>query len=432
MVDACAPLAGLGFGAVLAAVITGESRGSLAAPGGLLTAAGRLAGFTGAYLMLVMVVLVARLPWLERATGQDQLVRWHRRVAPWALGLITAHVVLITLGYAQAAKSGTLHEIWVLLTSYPDVLAAAAGFSLLVLAGITSVRIVRRRLRYETWWVVHLYLYLGLALAFAHQIVTGISFIGHPLVRALWIVIWAATAGMVLVFRVAQPAWRSVRHQLRVVEVRREAPGVVSVICRGRRLDKLAVSGGQFFLWHFLTRDLWWQAHPYSLSALPSPPYLRVTIKGLGDQSRAIAHLRPGTWVAIEGPYGAFTHHARFSNAVALVAAGVGITPLRALLEDLPARTDVVVVVRASTADDLVHRGEVASLVKQRGGRLYEIVGPRHKVRFNAHALHRLVPDIAVRDVYVCGPDGFSSEVVDAALRLGVAQEQIHTEAFGF
>jgi hypothetical protein len=55
---------------------------------------------------------------------------------------------------------------------------------------------------------------------------------------------------------------------------------------------------------------MWWQGHPYSLSALPRPPYIRVTIKGLGDQSRAAASLRPGTRVAIEGPYGTFTDHA--------------------------------------------------------------------------------------------------------------------------
>ncbi len=148
--DACAALAGLGFGAVLAAVITGESRGSLAAPGGLLIAAGRFTGFTGTYLMLIMVMLVARLPWLERSVGQDQLVRWHRRVSPWALGLIATHAAAITLGYAQAAKSGALHELWVLVWSYPDMLAAVVGFGLLVLAGFTSYRIVRRRLRYET------------------------------------------------------------------------------------------------------------------------------------------------------------------------------------------------------------------------------------------------------------------------------------------
>ena len=286
--DACAALVGLGFGAVLAAVILGESRGSLAAPGGLLSAAGRLAGFAGTYLMLIMVVLVARLPWLERAAGQDQLVRWHRQVAPWAIGLITAHVVLIVLGYARAASTGAWHELWVLLTSYRDMLAAAAGFGLLIMAAVASYRQVRRRIKYETWWVIHLYVYLGLALAFAHQVFTGVSFIGHPLVRTLWIAVWAATAGMVIMFRIGQPVWRSLRHQLRVVEVRPEAPGVVSVVCRGRRLDRLAVSGGQFFVWHFLTRELWWQGHPYSLSALPRPPYILTIAR---DQSRR-RHLR--------------------------------------------------------------------------------------------------------------------------------------------
>jgi predicted ferric reductase len=430
--DFCAGLAGIGFGAVLAAVLAGESSSSLAAPGGKITALGRLAGFTGTYLLLIMIVLVARLPWLERSVGQDQLIRWHRKVASWAITLICAHVIFITFGYAQAVNSPWLHEIWVLLTSYRDVLAAAAGFGLLVLAAATSYRYVRSRLKYETWWVVHLYLYLALALAFAHQIVTGTVFIGHPLTRALWIVVWAATAGLVLVFRIGNPILLSLRHRLEVVEVRDEAPGVVSVICRGRNLDKLAVSGGQFFQWRFLTRGLWWQAHPYSLSALPRPPYLRVTIKGLGDQSRAMAHLPPGTKVAIEGPYGAFTHHVQSSEGVVLIGAGVGVTPLRALLEDLTEHTDVVALIRASTVDDLVHRDEIAALVQQRGGQLREIVGPRHRARLDAKALRRAVPDIAARDVYVCGPEGFSAEIVRAAQQLGVADEQIHTEAFGF
>jgi predicted ferric reductase len=430
--DAFAGLAGLGLGVTLALVITDETRGSLAAPGGWFIAGGRLAGFTGAYLLLIMVVLIARLSWLERAVGQDRLLRWHRRLGPWVLWLITAHVLLITLGYAQFAKVGPLRQLWVFLSSYPDLLAAAVGFCLLILAGITSIRIARRRIKYETWWVVHLYMYLALALAFAHQIVTGGSFVGHPLTRAVWIFVWASTAGMVIVFRVLQPFGRSLRHQLRIASVHEEAPGVFSVVCSGRRLDRLAVSGGQFFQWRFLTKELWWHAHPYSLSALPRPPYIRVTVKGLGDQSRAVARLKPGTRVAIEGPYGAFTHHARSSDRVVLIGAGVGMTPLRALLEDLPEWVAATVIVRASTPQDIVHRDEIASLVADRGGQFHELIGSRHEVPFDSRVLRQLVPDVASCDVYVCGPEGFSKRVMAAARRLGVRGDHIHHEAFSF
>jgi predicted ferric reductase len=430
--DAFAALFGLGLGVTVALVVTGETRGSLAAPGGWLIAGGRFAGFTGAYLLLVMVVLIARLPWLERAVGQDRLVRWHRRIGPWVLWLITAHVVLITLGYSQLAKIGPLRQLWVFLTSYPDVLAAAVGFCLLIMAGVTSIRIARRRLKYETWWIVHLYMYLALALAFAHQIVTGGSFVGHPFTRVVWIAVWASTAGMVIVFRVLQPIVRSLRHQLRVVSVHEESPGVFSVICSGRRLDRLAVSGGQFFQWRFFTRELWWHAHPYSLSALPRPPYVRVTVKGLGDQSRAVAELAPGTRVGIEGPYGAFTHHARSTDRVVLIGAGVGVTPLRALLEDLPERVAVTVIVRASTPEEIVHRDEVAAYVALRGGQFHELVGSRRDIPFDSRALRQLVPDLTRCDVYVCGPEGFSKRVIAALRKLGVHGDKVHHEAFTF
>jgi predicted ferric reductase len=423
---------GLGLGVVLALVITGESRGSLAAPGGWLIALGRLAGFVGAYAMLIMVLLIARLPGLERVVGQDRLLRWHRRIGPWPVVAITVHVISVTLGYAALAKAGFFRQLWTFVTSYPDILAAIVGFALLVLATITSIRIVRRRLKYETWWVVHLYMYLALALAFVHQVVTGVAFIGHPMTRLVWILVWSSTAGVVLVFRVGVPIARSLRHQLKVVDIREEAPGVVAVICSGRRIDRLAVSGGQFFKWRFITRELWWHAHPYSLSALPKPPFLRLTVKSSGDQSTSVANLAPGTRVMIEGPYGTFTHHSRSQSRVLLIGAGVGITPLRALLEDLPASVDVEFIVRASTSESVVHRNELIALVELRGGRYREVVGPREQVRFDAKALRRLIPDVAQRDVYVCGPEGFSQRVVSAAIRLGTPTAQIHQEEFAF
>jgi ferredoxin-NADP reductase/DMSO/TMAO reductase YedYZ heme-binding membrane subunit len=431
-VVALAGAAGLGVGITVALAIAGESSGSLAAPGGLATAAGRLTGLAGTYLMLITVLLVARLPVLERAIGQDRLVRWHRRIGPWPLFLIAAHGALIVVGYAAAAKTGVLHQFGTLLWSYPGVLAATVGAVLLFMAGLTSYRIARRRMSHETWWAVHLYTYLALALAFSHQIGTGQSFVGHPLTRFWWTAMWLATAGVALVYRVGLPLWRSVLHGLRVVEVREDSPGVVSLICKGRRLERLPLAGGQFLQWRFLKRGMWWQAHPYSASGLVRPPYMRVTVKDLGDHSRALATLEPGTRIAIEGPYGAFTAASRRGDAVLLVGAGVGATPLRALLEDLPRWVDVVVLMRAHTREELVLGDEIAALVEDHGGKLYELLGPRAEVRLDAAALTWLVPDLAERDVFVCGPEGFTEAVKESARAAGIPRERIHEEAFAF
>jgi predicted ferric reductase len=423
-------VAGTGLGATAALTITAETASQLTAPGGLATFAGNMTGMVGTYLALMMVLLVSRIPFIERVLGQDGLLRWHRRLAPWPISLLIAHAVLLTAGYAQAARTGPWHEAGTLLLSYPDILTATVGLALMCLAGVISVRAIRRRVRREVWWTVHLYLYLALAISFAHVIVLGPSFVGHPLTRVVWSAAWAGTAGFVLAYRVGLPVLRSLRHRLRVAEVWPEGPGVVSVICQGEHLDRLPVSGGQFFFWRFLTRDMWWQAHPYTLSALPQPPYLRLTVKGLGDHSAALARLKPGTAVAIEGPYGVFTRHSQQRSRVLLIAAGIGVTSVRALLEDLPRGAEPIVVLRATRHEDLVLKAEIAELVRRRGGQLHELTGSRARAAIDQYSLRRIVPDLFERDVYVCGPEGFVTEIVELARWLGVPDEAIHHEAY--
>jgi predicted ferric reductase len=423
-------VAGVGLGATTALAITDETASQFTAPGGAVTFLGSLTGLVGTYLALMMVLLVSRIPAIERVLGQDGLLRWHRRLAPWPISLLVAHAVFITAGYAQAARAGIWHQVGVMLTRYPDVLTATVGLGIMCFIGVVSLRAIRSRLRRETWWLIHLYMYLALAISFAHVLALGPSFVGHPLTQILWSVAWAGTAGLVLCYRFGLPVVRSLRHRLVLAEVRPEGPGVVSVICSGRHLDKLAVAGGQFFCWRFLTPRMWWQAHPYSLSALPQPPYLRITVKGVGDHSAALATLRPGTKVMIEGPYGAFTRYAQEHKRVVLVAAGIGVTALRSLLEDLPRNSAPTVLLRATRAEDMVLAKEVAELVRYRHGRLHELVGTRQQAALDDQSLPRLVPDLRERDLYVCGPEGFVADIVDLAKRLGVPDEAVHHEAF--
>src|SRR4051812_9816932 len=403
--DVLAAAAGIGLGITVALAVTAESTGSLGAAGGIATALGRLAGLLAAYAMVVVVLLVARVPPVERAIGQDRLVAWHRRLGPWPLYLLLGHAVLITVGYAQQAHDGVLHEFGQLLLTYAGILAATAGSLLLFAAGITSYRLARRRMAYETWWSVHLYTYLALFLSFSHQIDTGAAFVGHPVARLWWTALWVGTLGVVVAARIGLPVWRSLRHQVSVVGVTPEGPGVVSILLRGRRLDRLPVAGGQFFQWRFLRPGMWWQAHPYSLSAAPAGDLLRITVKDLGDHSRALARLTPGTRVGIEGPYGTFTADTAERDPLLLIGAGVGTAPILAVLQELPETADVTVLLRASTRADLVLRDEVGDEVRRRGGRLVELVGSRREVRVDAEALRRIVPDVRRRDVFLCGPD---------------------------
>lgn len=417
-----------GFGASVGLSLTAETHGALAAPGGILMFLGNLTGMAGTYLALVMVLLVSRIPFVERVLGQDGLLRWHRKLSPWPISLIVLHAVLITFAYAEATKTGVLHQIGVFINSYAGMLAAVIGFGILVVIAVLSIHSVRKRMRRESWWALHLGMYLAFSLAFLHEIALGPSFVNHPLTIAVWSAEWAATAGLVIVYRFGLPLVRSLRHDLRVVQVQPEATGVSSIVLKGRRLDRLPIAGGQFAEWRFLARGMWWQAHPYSFSARPQPPYVRLTVKAVGDHSTAVSALKPGTRVAFEGPYGAFTAHALQRRKVALIAGGVGVTAIRSLLEDLPNGSEPAVVLRASTAEDVPLEAELKELVAKQKGKLFVLVGSRTEVP--VQKVLNAITDPKRRDFYVAGPESFVQAVVHALERRGIPSENIHHEVY--
>ena len=262
--------------------------------GGALTAAGQLTGLYGTFASLVALLLMARTPWLEQILGTSGLVDWHRWAGIATVGLLAAHTLLITLGYAATTKNGVWAQFWDFLTTYPDVLMATVGLALLIAAGATSARAARRRLRYETWYFIHLYAYIGIALGFAHQLAVGTDFVTDPVARAYWVALYLLVVTCIVVFRVAAPIAAASRYRLRVSEVVPEGDGVVSISIGGRHLERLAVSAGQFFVWRFLTRDGWWRAHPFSLSAEPDGQRLRITVGAVGDYTTRLQSLRPG------------------------------------------------------------------------------------------------------------------------------------------
>jgi predicted ferric reductase len=400
--------------------------------GDYLTGAGRILGLMAGYGVVVLVALMARLPPLERGVGADRLARWHAMGGRYVVTVIVAHAVLITWGYAVTAHEGLINEAGTLLMSYPDVLMATVAGVLFIGIGLVSARAARRRMSYDTWYYLHFYTYLAIGLAFSHQFADGDSFAGDLKARFAWSALYVFVGLLVLWYRLVSPVRNAFHHRFHVVGVRRESADVVSVYIGGQNLDELQAEPGQFFRWRFLDRRLWWSSHPYSLSALPRPDVMRITVKDRGDHSRALAGLQPGTRVLAEGPYGAFIPQ-RTGRRVLLLAGGVGITPLRAMFAMLPA--PVTLIYRASRPEDVVFAGELEAIAHDRGGTVHYLLGSRDQLGvdpLSAEQLSQLVPGLHRHDVYLCGPAGMTGTAIRALRDAGVPRRRIHHEKFEF
>jgi len=425
-------LAAIAAGAAAVLALWWHSTLSLSGLGGWLTGAGEILGLLAGYAVVVLVLLMARIRPIERGIGADRLARWHAMGGRYVIGLVSGHALAIVWGYAVTAHASPVSETATLLTNYPDVLMATVAWFLLLGVALVSARAVRRKMSYETWYYLHFYTYLAIALAFSHQFADGAAFTSSLVARFWWSVLYLLVATLVIWYRVWVPARDFARHKLRVAGVRQEGPRTVSIYISGRRLRELAAEPGQFFRWRFLTRDLWWPSHPDSLSAVPSDELMRITVQDVGEHSAALASLRPGTRVIAEGPFGAFIPD-RTNRSVLLLAGGVGITPLRAMFAALSGT--VTLIYRASTWQDVVFQAELDAIAEARGATVHYVVGSRQDLGgdpLSPTVLRRLAPGLHRMDVYLCGPPGMTGTAVAALTEAGVPRRRIHFESFEF
>ena len=430
---------------------------------------GLLAGLLASDLMILQVVLLARIPWVERSWGHDLLTRRHRLIGFASFWLMIAHVTLFALERSTREPTAIPDALLRLFITDSWMLFATVGTLLLIMVVVTSIRAARRRLRYESWHLLHLYSYAGIAATFPHTFTDGADF-HETWTRVYWWCLYGFAFAATVLYRVALPAWRSLYHRLRVESVVTEAPGTVSITLKGHRLDRMRTASGQFFVWRFLDGPGWSRGNPYTLSAAPTPDRLRITIKSAGDGSERAARLTIGTRALIEGPYGTLTARHRTRPGMLFMAAGIGITPMRALLEDAPyAPGEATLIYRYGEDEHAVFADELRAIAADRGVELILLPGPRRadtswqaagpapladtssQVADPAHpdetrrqavrpahldddaqVLKNLVPDIADRDVYVCGPPAWITGVRKAARGAGAHRDSVHTEEFAW
>jgi predicted ferric reductase len=343
--------------------------------------------------------------------------------------LLVGHI--ITSVEAWADPSGVVAAIKDLTGRQPYMALTTVGTVMILLVTLSSLKVFRSRLTYETWYFVHMLSYVGLAFSFSHQIVLGSDFMNDTLARWFWIALHLGLTAWIVWGR-----WGtllvSLARPMRVASIRREASGVVSLTLAGEGLNRHRAQSGQFYYLRELAPGRWWSNNPFSLSAEPTTAGLRFTIKDRGDASRAFTRIAEGARVAIEGPYGVCTPDLVESEKVVLVAGGVGIGPVVSFIEQLGAISEPVVLYRAHSQNEVAHEEELERLVSARGGRLHILVGARSTLKvadpFVADVLCKTIPDIADRTVVVAGPESMIKAVQRGVRAAGVPAERIHAE----
>lgn len=430
-----------------------------------LGAIGSLLGMVAAYILLLQLLFMARIPVFEHGIGRDRIVAIHRNLGFAVFWLILAHVLLVSVGYITLRRYRPGHHplfsFGHLIEDFPFADIALLGTLILIGAVILlSLKRLRKKMRYELWHVWHLAAYLAVLLIVPHQIWSGGSFITSRWAQWFWGLLWAAVLLALIYYRVLRSFLRSRQHDLRVISAVPDGSRGVAVHIGGRDLHKLKARGGQFFIWRFLDGETgWWQGHPFSLSMPPHSHGYQICVRVVGDGTERIKALQPGTRVIAEGPYGRINGDLRVGNTLLMFAAGAGLGPMLAILgEQQWEPGEAILVTRDNSPEEGMMLDEIQYLVNTRGLRWIRLVGhmPKHGSKWypaaneddpghdGAEVIRGWLAELAAAeagshhsqvhgtDVFMCGPPPWMDSVKEDLAKAGVPDSQIHIEEFAF
>ena len=397
----------------------------------MLDALGRAAGIVGLVMLLLAAALSARVPGFDRwFGGLTRLWKTHHRLGAGSLMLLLAHPVLLSFSSSSEGLDAAVALLFPPLNEW-QIWSGWLALLLMMVFLAPSFAFFGHP-DYRRWKVLHRLAGPAVILALVHAWQFGRTWPADT-DKWLWLVLAALAVGAV--------AWRLVfsrrigRLRYRVAQVIAVANNLVELVLEPAGRRRLRYEAGQFVYMAPFDRGLsagYGEEHPYTLSSSPDEDGLRIAIKDLGDASRALQSIQPGSRVTIEGPYGKFFPQREPGKQV-WIAGGIGITPFLArarhlLRQGRPVDIRLVYCVqdeaRARFLDELCAIGE---------GMEGFVVIPHFFYRqgpLDDDFLASRVPDLPRREAFICGPPGLNNLGRRLLIGAGTGRKNIHTEEF--
>src|SRR5262245_51048127 len=316
-------------------------------------------GYSGLAMMGLQFGLTARFRYVTEPWGEDVIYHFHRRISLIAVGLVIAHALILFVAQPQLLAPSNFAEAP--LSAYFAFLSIFALIALVV----TALWRARLNIGYETWHLSHIVLALvAVTAGLVHMVGSGF-YMTDPWKRALWIGLTIFWIGLLFYVRVFKPLFM-LRRPYRVVEVRKERGDSTTLVMRPDGHGGFRFRPGQFGWLTVWGSPFKITGHPFSFSSSAEVADGRVemTIRNLGDFTRALQDLLAGRRVYLDGPYGAFTI-GNPADMHVLIAGGVGITPMMSMLRTLADRGDsrpVILLYGSKDWDSITFREELEAV----------------------------------------------------------------------
>ncbi len=409
------------------------SSGELLYSGDLLLALGRLAGLLLAVSILFQFVVIGRVGWLEKTFGLDALSRAHHWVGFSTVFFLIAHPLLIGLAYTRGSSDSIFHKTFSFLFSGDEIIQATIGAILFLMIGVSSVYVLLKKLRYEYWYGIHLITYIAIIISFGHQTELG-GDLQTTFAHIFWTALYAISALVYIWFRFVQPIKKYAVHRFFVDKIIFETENVYSIFITGTHMERFSYIPGQFVIARFLERGVWYEAHPFSISSGSGKGDIRLTIKESGDYTKKLSHhIHSGTKVFIDGPHGIFGNEIKKEEKILCIAGGIGITPIRSMVELVGDHKDIKVLASFRTHHDVIFEREISEIIKPENVHIvytHESPYEGHVKTITHSTILDYCPDIRERSVYLCGPVSFMNTMRAILKTQGVSEEKIHYEQF--